>query len=96
MNRITASLTALIAAMAANPVLIERPVVLHRDRAALGRPPEAVLEDVRLERYSVQQAAQLFGVVVDGAPPRIDAEGTQALRGGRAGAGAATVSRRPR
>ena len=34
---------ALIAAMAANPVLIERPVVLHRDRAALGRPPEAVL-----------------------------------------------------
>ena len=60
------------------------------------RPPEAVLEDVRLERYSVQQAAQLFGVVVDGAPPRIDAEGTQALRGGRAGAGAATVSRRPR
>ena len=34
---------ALIAAMAANPVLIERPVVLHGDRAALGRPPEAVL-----------------------------------------------------
>ncbi len=33
----------LIAAMAANPVLIERPLVLHGDRAALGRPPEAVL-----------------------------------------------------
>jgi arsenate reductase len=33
----------LIAAMAANPVLIERPVVFHDDRAALGRPPEAVL-----------------------------------------------------
>ena len=33
----------LIAAMAANPALIERPVVFHDDRAALGRPPEAVL-----------------------------------------------------
>ena len=29
--------------MAENPVLIERPLVLHGDRAALGRPPEAVL-----------------------------------------------------
>jgi arsenate reductase len=35
--------TELIAAMAAHPRLIERPVVLHRGRAALGRPPEAVL-----------------------------------------------------
>lgn len=35
--------TTLIAAMAANPALIERPVVFHDDRAALGRPPEAVL-----------------------------------------------------
>ncbi|HQU68189.1 MAG TPA: arsenate reductase (glutaredoxin) [Albidovulum sp.] len=34
---------ALIAAMAAHPVLIERPLVLHDRRAALGRPPEAVL-----------------------------------------------------
>lgn len=34
---------ALIAAMAAHPVLIERPLVLHGGRAALGRPPEAVL-----------------------------------------------------
>ncbi|MDA3887910.1 MAG: arsenate reductase (glutaredoxin) [Allgaiera sp.] len=33
----------LIAAMAAHPRLIERPVVFHGDRAALGRPPEAVL-----------------------------------------------------
>lgn len=33
----------LIAAMAAHPVLIERPVVFHQGRAALGRPPEAVL-----------------------------------------------------
>ena len=34
----------LIAAMAANPALIERPVVLHQGRAALGRPPESVLD----------------------------------------------------
>jgi len=36
--------TTLIAAMVANPVLIERPIVVDRDRVALGRPPEAVLE----------------------------------------------------
>lgn len=35
---------ALIDAMAANPILIERPVVEHRGRFALGRPPENVLE----------------------------------------------------
>ena len=34
----------LFAAMAANPSLIERPIVLHWERAAMGRPPEAVLE----------------------------------------------------
>lgn len=34
----------LIRAMHENPVLIERPVVLAGDRAALGRPPENVLE----------------------------------------------------
>ena len=33
----------LVAAMADNPVLIERPVVIRGDRAALGRPPENVL-----------------------------------------------------
>lgn len=33
----------LIAAMAARPILIERPLVVHNGRAALGRPPEAVL-----------------------------------------------------
>lgn len=33
----------LVAAMAANPVLIERPVVFANGQAALGRPPEAVL-----------------------------------------------------
>lgn len=35
---------ALVAAMAANPVLIERPVVFSKGKAALGRPPEDVLE----------------------------------------------------
>ena len=33
----------LIAAMAANPKLIERPIVEHNNKAALGRPPENVL-----------------------------------------------------
>ncbi|MCV2865378.1 arsenate reductase (glutaredoxin) [Albidovulum sediminicola] len=33
----------LIAAMAATPALIERPLVLRHGKAALGRPPEAVL-----------------------------------------------------
>ena len=35
--------TDLIQAMVENPILIERPIVLASDRAALGRPPEAVL-----------------------------------------------------
>ncbi len=34
----------LITAMAANPILIERPLVLTGGKAALGRPPEAVLD----------------------------------------------------
>ena len=34
----------LIAAMIEFPKLIERPVVINGDRAALGRPPEQVLE----------------------------------------------------
>ena len=35
---------ALIEAMSTNPILIERPIVVHDGGAALGRPPENVLE----------------------------------------------------
>jgi arsenate reductase (glutaredoxin) len=34
---------ALIEAMAKNPIIVERPIVVSGHRAVLGRPPEAVL-----------------------------------------------------
>ena len=36
----------LIAAMVKNPIVIERPIVISGAKAALGRPPEAVLSVV--------------------------------------------------
>ena len=35
---------ALIAAMAEHPIIVERPIVVSNGKAALGRPPEKVLE----------------------------------------------------
>ena len=40
----TLSDAALVKAMAENPILIERPIVFNGRKAAIGRPPEAVLE----------------------------------------------------
>ncbi len=35
---------ALITGMVANPIVIERPIVLNGGKAALGRPPESVID----------------------------------------------------
>ncbi len=45
------------------------------------RPPEAVLRDVLLDRYSRRQARDLFGVVLTGTPLRVDSDATARLRG---------------
>ena len=34
----------LIKAMVANPIVIERPIVINNGKAALGRPPESIAE----------------------------------------------------
>jgi arsenate reductase len=36
--------TALVAAMAAHPILIERPILVAGRRAIIGRPPEKILD----------------------------------------------------
>ncbi len=46
------------------------------------RDPDAVLEDVRLGRYSADEARELFGVAIGGEPPAVDEVKTQELRGG--------------
>lgn len=40
----TADREELLDAMVANPILIQRPIVIHGDRAVVARPPERLLE----------------------------------------------------
>ena len=40
----TSTATQIIAAIVSNPKILERPIVVHGDRAALGRPPENILK----------------------------------------------------
>jgi len=44
LNLDTADRDQLLDAMAANPILIQRPIVIHGDRAVVARPPERLLE----------------------------------------------------
>lgn len=47
------------------------------------RAPEAVRLDVELERYTPEQARDLFGVVLHGSPPKIDENATASCRANR-------------
>jgi arsenate reductase len=44
LNLADADRDALLDAMVANPILIERPIVIRGERAVVGRPPEKVLD----------------------------------------------------
>ncbi len=43
-----ASRDELLDAIAANPILLERPIVIHGDRAVIARPPERLLDLIRV------------------------------------------------
>ena len=51
---------------------------------AFQRDPDAVAADVARGYYTVEQAAEKFGVVLRGTPPKVDAEATTTRRSGRA------------
>jgi arsenate reductase len=43
-NLANANDDALVAAISEHPILLQRPIVVSGDRAAIGRPPESVLD----------------------------------------------------
>ena len=51
---------------------------------AFKRDPDAVAADVARGYYTVEQAAERFGVILAGTPPKVDTEATTARRSGRA------------